>query len=91
MNCQFFFSSGIRLFEDDHFDSTDAMEALALQHNQQHIDIYSCSWGPEDNGWTMDGPGQLTKDQFTEGTRTVQSKHSLLFRNSRNLMRRIQV
>ncbi|XP_029186534.2 furin-1-like [Acropora millepora] len=61
---------GIRLFEDDHFDSTDAMEALALQHNQQHIDIYSCSWGPEDNGWTMDGPGQLTKDQFTEGTRT---------------------
>lgn len=61
---------GIRLFEDDHFDSTDAMEALALQHNQQHIDIYSCSWGPEDNGWTMDGPGQLTKDQFTEGTKT---------------------
>ena len=66
------FFTGIRLFEDDDFDSTDAMEALAFQHNRQHIDIYSCSWGPEDTGWTMDGPGKLAEDQLAEGAKTVE-------------------
>lgn len=60
---------GIRLFEDEDFDPTDAMVALALQHNRQHIDIYSCSWGPEDTGWSMEGPEKLTRDQLEEGTK----------------------
>ena len=62
---------GIRLFEDEDFDPTDAMVALALQHNRQHIDIYSCSWGPEDTGWSMQGPEKLTRDQLEEGTKIV--------------------
>lgn len=62
---------GIRLFEDEDFDLTDAMVALALQHNRQHIDIYSCSWGPEDTGWSMEGPEKLTRDQLEEGTKIV--------------------
>ena len=59
------------MFGGDDDDPTDAMEALAFQHGRQHIDIYSCSWGPEDTGWTMDGPEKLTRDQLEEGTKTV--------------------
>lgn len=62
---------GIRIFGDDEDDPTDAMEALAFQHNRQHLDIYSCSWGPEDTGWTMDGPEKLTRDQLEEGAKKV--------------------
>ncbi|XP_078364758.1 neuroendocrine convertase 1-like isoform X2 [Oculina patagonica] len=58
---------GIRVFGDD--DPTDAMEALAFQYKRQYIDIYSCSWGPADTGWTMEGPEQLARDQLEEGTK----------------------
>jgi Subtilase family len=36
----------------------DAVEAKALGLNPDHIDIYSASWGPEDDGSTVDGPGE---------------------------------
>ena len=36
----------------------DAVEAKALGLNPDHIDIYSASWGPEDDGSTVDGPGK---------------------------------
>lgn len=39
----------------------DAVEALALSFNTHHIDIYSASWGPEDDGKTVDGPGPLAR------------------------------
>lgn len=29
---------------------TDAVEASSLSFNNQHIDIYSASWGPDDDG-----------------------------------------
>ena len=45
----------------------DAVEARALGLNPQHIDIYSASWGPEDDGKTVDGPGPLAKKAFTKG------------------------
>ena len=71
-------ATGIRLFEDDNDDSTDAMEALAFQHNRQRTDIYSCSWGPEDTGWTMEGPGKLTNEQLEEGAKIVKCKLNIL-------------
>lgn len=37
----------------------DAVEAKALGLNPDHIDIYSASWGPEDDGSTVDGPGNV--------------------------------
>ena len=37
----------------------DAVEARALSLNPNHIDIYSASWGPEDDGKTVDGPGRI--------------------------------
>jgi len=35
--------------------------------NNQHIDIYSASWGPDDDGKTVDGPGNLAKRAFING------------------------
>lgn len=46
---------------------TDEVEARALSLNPNHIDIYSASWGPEDDGKTVDGPGRLAKHAFQEG------------------------
>lgn len=40
----------------------DAVEAKALGLNPDHIDIYSASWGPEDDGSTVDGPGKHHKE-----------------------------
>lgn len=37
--------------------------------NRHHIDIYSASWGPEDDGKTFDGPGPLAREAFYYGTK----------------------
>ena len=49
------------------------MEAIALGHSSQEIDIYSNSWGPTDNGALVDGPGPLTRDVLTAGIKKVGS------------------
>ncbi|KAL2093617.1 hypothetical protein ACEWY4_010929 [Coilia grayii] len=33
----------------------------------EHIHIYSASWGPEDDGKTVDGPAKLAKEAFQRG------------------------
>ena len=48
-------------------DVTDAMESRSLGYNLQHIDVYSASWGPEDDGRTVDGPGKLARIAFRNG------------------------
>lgn len=48
-------------------DVTDAVEARSLKHNNQHIDIYSASWGPDDDGKTVDGPGEFAIKAFQDG------------------------
>jgi kexin len=40
---------------------TDADEAVAMNYAYQHNQIYSCSWGPPDDGRSMDAPGILIK------------------------------
>ena len=47
---------GVRMLDGD---VTDAVEARSLSLNNQHIDIYSASWGPDDDGRTVDGPGMM--------------------------------
>jgi len=49
----------------------DAVEAKALGLNPDHIDIYSASWGPEDDGKTVDGPGPLARRAFIYGVSNV--------------------
>ncbi|MGH0179151.1 UNVERIFIED_CONTAM: hypothetical protein FKN15_000804 [Acipenser sinensis] len=46
---------------------TDAVEAQSLSFNPNHIHIYSASWGPEDDGKTVDGPARLAKEAFEHG------------------------
>jgi len=46
---------------------TDAVEARSLSLNPQSIDIYSASWGPDDDGQTVDGPGPLTRRALEDG------------------------
>ena len=56
----------------------DAVEARALSLNPNHVDIYSASWGPEDDGKTVDGPGPLAKRAFLNGVvRGRQGKGSI--------------
>lgn len=59
-----FMFSGVRMLDGD---VTDAVEARSLSLNPQHIDIYSASWGPDDDGKTVDGPGELATRAFIEG------------------------
>ena len=49
----------------------DAVEAASLSYNKSHIDIYSASWGPDDDGKVVDGPGKLAKKAFIEGVKNV--------------------
>ncbi|KAL3289645.1 hypothetical protein HHI36_023054 [Cryptolaemus montrouzieri] len=55
---------GVRMLDGD---VTDAVEARSLSLNPHHIDIYSASWGPDDDGKTVDGPGELATRAFVEG------------------------
>jgi len=46
---------------------TDKVEAASLSLNPQFIDIYSASWGPSDDGATVEGPGTLAAAAFENG------------------------
>ena len=52
-------------------DVTDAVEAQSLGLNPQHIDIYSASWGPDDDGRTVDGPASMARRAFENGIKRV--------------------
>ncbi|CRL05005.1 CLUMA_CG018231, isoform A [Clunio marinus] len=55
---------GVRMLDGD---VTDAVEAASLGLKSQHIDIYSASWGPDDDGKTVDGPGEMATKAFIDG------------------------
>jgi len=48
-------------------DVTDTVEGGSLSLKSNFIDIYSSSWGPDDDGRTVDGPGPLAKKAFRDG------------------------
>ncbi|CAF1247892.1 unnamed protein product [Rotaria magnacalcarata] len=55
---------GIRML-DGHV--TDRVEAEAIAFNHKYVDIYSASWGPNDDGRTVEGPGTLASAAFIKG------------------------
>ncbi|KAJ7311115.1 hypothetical protein JRQ81_006716 [Phrynocephalus forsythii] len=59
---------GIRMLDGD---VTDVVEAKAIGTKPDYIHIYSASWGPDDDGRTVDGPGTLTKQVFEQGIKKV--------------------
>ena len=65
----FFLYSGIRLTNPTL--ASDADEARAFSHANDHIDIYSNSWGPSDWGSVVRGPGHLSQLALRRGTEKV--------------------
>jgi subtilisin-like proprotein convertase family protein len=54
---------GLRLIACSNSDST---ESNALLHQKGNVDVYSNSWGPSDNGNTVEAPGPLMTAAFEE-------------------------
>ena len=52
-----------------HFLQSD--EVKAFHHFNQVIQVYSNSWGPDDNGYTVQGPQTLTAAALVEGVQSV--------------------
>lgn len=55
--------AGIRLIARGTYDYEEA-QGLTFKNDQIHI--YSCSWGPQDSGEDMVGPGRVTTNALTE-------------------------
>ena len=53
--------------------ATDLEEANALGHMSDIVEIYSNSWGPIDDGSTVEGPGNLLQRTFEMGVRQVET------------------
>ena len=64
---------GVRMLDGD---VTDAVEARSLGLNAQHIHIYSASWGPDDDGKTVDGPGRLATRAFLQVNKISLKNHT---------------
>ena len=50
---------------------TDEMEGSSLSFNHQYVDIYSASWGPDDGGYALEGPLNLTQTAMKTGVANV--------------------
>lgn len=66
-------------------DVTDMVEAKSLSLHPQHIDIYSASWGPDDDGKTVDGPASLARQAFENGIRLVSMRTRACAVRDRNM------
>ena len=51
--------------------ATDLTEASALGYHDNHIQVYSNSWGPSDFGFEVDGPGGMTARTLQNGVAQV--------------------
>jgi kexin len=58
---------------------SDADEAIAMNYDYQHNQIYSCSWGPPDDGKTMDAPGILIKRAMLNGVQNGRGSLGSIF------------
>ncbi|QTA88490.1 S8 family serine peptidase [Desulfonema magnum] len=58
--------AGLRLIAKE---NTDAEEAKSLSYQRDDIHIYSNSWGPEDDGTRLEGPGPLTLEALEDNAK----------------------
>ncbi|KAJ3331328.1 pheromone processing endoprotease [Blyttiomyces sp. JEL0837] len=56
--------SGVRILSGA---LTEADEAAAINYNYEENHIYSCSWGPSDNGMSMEAPPTIVKNAVKNG------------------------
>ena len=64
--------SGIRMLDQPYM--TDLIEANSMGHEPNLIDIYSASWGPTDDGRTVDGPRNATMRAIVRGVNEVSAE-----------------
>lgn len=62
---------GIRMLDGD---VSDRVEAESLSHARDTVDIMSCSWGPTDDGKTVEGPGILAQEALRKGVNEVRGR-----------------
>lgn len=55
---------------------TDLIEANSMGHEPNKIHIYSASWGPTDDGKTVDGPRNATMRAIVQGVNEVSTQSS---------------
>ena len=60
---------GLRMLDQPYM--TDLIEANSMGHKPQDIHIYSASWGPTDDGKTVDGPRNATMRAIVKGVNEV--------------------
>jgi len=65
--------AGIRMLDQPYM--TDLIEANSMGHEPNMIDIYSASWGPTDDGKTVDGPRNATMRAIVKGVN--EGRHGL--------------
>lgn len=58
---------------------TDADEALALNYGYQESSIYSCSWGPPDDGSAVDAPNGIVRRAMLTGIEKGRGGKGTLF------------
>ncbi|XP_075251087.1 furin-like protease kpc-1 [Convolutriloba macropyga] len=67
---------GIRMLDGQ---ITDSVEARSLSYKPEYVDIYSSSWGPDDDGKTVDGPKVLALRAFLDGVRNGRKGKGSIF------------
>ena len=60
---------GLRMLDQPYM--TDLIEANSMGHKPDEIHIYSASWGPTDDGKTVDGPRNATMRAIVKGVNEV--------------------
>lgn len=68
--------SGVRILSAP---ISDEDEALAVNFHYQENDIYSCSWGPPDDGQTMEAPDLLIKKAMVNGIQQGRAGRGSIF------------
>lgn len=68
--------AGVRILSAE---ISDADEAEALNYKFQENDIYSCSWGPPDNGEVADAPKGVVYDAIVNGINKGRAGNGTIF------------
>ncbi len=68
--------AGLRLIAQD---ADDAEEAEAMAYSNQHIHVKSNSWGPTDDGLTLEAPGPLTRAALSNSVITGRNGLGTIF------------
>lgn len=58
---------------------SDVDESAALNYDYQNTSIFSCSWGPPDDGRSMEGPGYLIKKAMVNGVQNGRQGKGSIF------------